>query len=150
MMHPIEVNVGGQTFSVRGSVLAKYPDSVLGRALREREYEYKSIYFDRDAEIFELILTFIRYDAVTLDPGDLLRGRMLIKDMEFFGIIPVGPIFLYQSACGFEAKYTWEQFKAKYRIGLASKTNDNDEEWKKAQKLIEWRHCRSQGLEWNN
>jgi hypothetical protein len=135
-MHPRQVNVGGQVFKIGGSVLEKYPDSELGRAVKLKYDSHTISHFDRDAEIFKLIIDFIRYSSVSLKADDDLSGRMLIKDMEFFEIIPKGHVYLYDNESKFVGKYTWAEFKAKYKVV------DNDTRAKE-DKAYEWNETKA-------
>lgn len=69
--------------------------------------------------------------TVSLKAEDELSGRMLVKDMEFFEIIPKGHVYLYDNESKFVGKYTWAEFKAKYKVV------DNDTRAKE-DKAYEW------------
>eukprot|EP01129_Flabellula_baltica_P010817 TRINITY_DN4620_c0_g1_i2.p1 TRINITY_DN4620_c0_g1~~TRINITY_DN4620_c0_g1_i2.p1 ORF type:complete len:327 (+),score=64.72 TRINITY_DN4620_c0_g1_i2:217-1197(+) len=86
----IKFNVGGKIFITRLSTLQAYPDTLLGAMFNQRNRDMLSpdengyYFFDRDPNLFEIILNFYRNGM--LSKPDWIPLQLVKNELEFFGI----------------------------------------------------------------
>ncbi|CAF1050468.1 unnamed protein product [Didymodactylos carnosus] len=84
----IIINVSGRRFECWRSTLEKYPDSLLGSNEKEFFYdeETKEYFFDRDPDVFRIILNFYRTGKLHYAKHECIAAYD--EELAFFGILP--------------------------------------------------------------
>lgn len=92
----VEVNVGGTTFEVSRSILTegKAKGSLLDRIFSGKTFDIEvetdkngNVFFDRDPEIFKIILNYLRDSTKCLPcPSTTQMSLNILKEMNYFGI----------------------------------------------------------------
>lgn len=86
-METVVLNIGGTLFEISKKLLDKYPDTRLSK-LRECCSEYrldkKQYYFDKNPEIFNVILDYYRNDEIHL--SGCICPKLFQKELEFWEI----------------------------------------------------------------
>jgi hypothetical protein len=80
----LRLNVGGRQFHVGYDTILQYPNSFLAKLITdpfEKQYEY---FIDRDADMFESILTFYRNGRIY--PQESSKMRKLKDEAKFFNL----------------------------------------------------------------
>mmetsp|Transcript_10495 Transcript_10495/g.18961 ORF Transcript_10495/g.18961 Transcript_10495/m.18961 type:complete len:289 (+) Transcript_10495:248-1114(+) len=80
----IKFNVGGRHFEVLRDLIEKQPESMLGRGVSEtwQHDPEKTIFFDRDGDIFAQVLNYLRYGTIVLPTN--MPKEMFIRDLDFY------------------------------------------------------------------
>lgn len=100
----IDINVGGVVFETSRQTLTQQSNSLLEGVLSGR-YEIGRdrqgrIFFDRDYELFRVILNFLRNPTCLPVPRDSTESELIINESFYYGIkfspFPLGNILLIQ------------------------------------------------------
>ena len=85
----IVLNVSGNEFRVRRSILRKYPTTLLGSSDLENFYNtaIRQYFFDRNRSIFEVIFCFYQIGSLSIHPS--LDRRAVMMECKFFRISSV-------------------------------------------------------------
>lgn len=151
----INLNVGGFKYSTTKSTLAKYPQSMLGAMFTHnmpaRVDKDGSYFIDRNGEMFQYILEFLRSGDLTL-PKKFDKFDLLKQEIDFFQIQPLMGkslkekmtnliIVYYQyQDCNSEYKYIKHYCGSKNEksfIRLFSQTKLHEEEYSKQKGYID-------------
>lgn len=79
-MDLITLNVGGTRFTTRRSTIAKYPNTVLAKAINKQQQPF----FDRDPTIFKAVLGFYRSGKLMRPPN--VSEELFQSEIDFWGI----------------------------------------------------------------
>lgn len=84
----IKLNVGGRTFTTSKTTLTRYDDSLLGRMFSGRHDlandEEGRVFIDRNGELFEHVLDFLREGTAWVAPDDATLMLRLEKEFDYF------------------------------------------------------------------
>ena len=80
----VKLNVGGRIFETRASTILAYPDSTLACAYRHDKESLANTLWDRDPEIFELVIAFYRNGYLPPPPPHITMDR-LTQELGFWG-----------------------------------------------------------------
>ncbi|CDJ54128.1 kelch motif domain-containing protein, putative [Eimeria brunetti] len=86
----VEINVGGLVFETSRQTLIQQRGSLLetilsGRCQTPRD-RHGRVFFDRDAELFRILLNFLRQPNVPPQPRDVAESDALCAESAFFGL----------------------------------------------------------------
>lgn len=86
----VEFNVGGILFETSKTTIMQQSQSLLalmcsGRHLVDRDKQ-GHIFLDRDAELFRVILNFMRNPSVPPQPRDAIESELLVKESKFYKV----------------------------------------------------------------
>lgn len=87
MENIMEINIGGIKYHIEKATILKYADTRLGRlSFSSDEFipEHGFFYFNRNPEMFQMILDFYRYDSIHIQSG--LCTVLVEKELEFWEI----------------------------------------------------------------
>ena len=81
-------NVGGKLVETSRSLIDEHLDTMLARLVSDtwQEDPTKSVFIDRDGDIFAQVLNYLRYGSIVLP--DKIVKEMFLRDMDYYGIIP--------------------------------------------------------------
>lgn len=79
----IQFNVGGKHFEISRAVLAKHPDSVLVRLMKDPSLK-QPIFIDRNGDVFSLVLDYLRYGEVVLPIN--VPMETFLREVDHYGI----------------------------------------------------------------
>ena len=82
-------DVSGKIFRVSRSLIDEWPESMLARLVSDRWHDdddsmEKPIFIDRNGDIFQVVLDFMRYGCIAL-PRNLPK-RTFVREMDYYGI----------------------------------------------------------------
>jgi hypothetical protein len=84
----IKLNVGGRTYTTSKTTLTRYDDSLLGRMFSGRHDlatdEEGRVFVDRNGELFEHVLDFLREGTAWVAPEDTTLMIRLEKEFDYF------------------------------------------------------------------
>lgn len=83
-----QFDVGGRVFKTSRSLIDQHEDTMLARLVSDtwQEDPNKSVFIDRDGDIFAQVLNYLRYGSITL-PDNIVKD-MFLRDLDFYGIVP--------------------------------------------------------------
>ncbi|KAK3704843.1 hypothetical protein QZH41_005916 [Actinostola sp. cb2023] len=82
----VTLNVSGFKYQTYNATLQKFPETLLGNAEKRREYydsDLREYFFDRNKQVFEIILYFYQSNGRLVCPPDL-APEILLEEVEFF------------------------------------------------------------------
>lgn len=82
----VTLNVSGFRYQTYAETLHKFPETLLGSPEKRREYydpEFREYFFDRNKQVFEIILYFYQSNGRLVCPPDL-APEILLEEVEFF------------------------------------------------------------------
>ncbi|CAG2187864.1 KCNC1 [Mytilus edulis] len=85
----ITLNIGGTIFKTYRSKLIKYPNSKLGSLTTASKHylpSSKEYFFDRNPELFNVVLDYYRYDRQQLHIPNYTCGSVLLQEFDFWGL----------------------------------------------------------------
>ncbi|KAJ3286372.1 hypothetical protein HK104_009065 [Borealophlyctis nickersoniae] len=91
----IDLNVGGRIFSTTRSTLLLHPESMLAGLVRfhtnteattTAHQSIPTIFIDRDPDVFQVVLSYLRTDKVTFTPTATLTAAAVAADAEYYGL----------------------------------------------------------------
>ena len=84
----VQFDVGGRIFKTSRSLIDQHEDTMLARLMSDtwQEDPTKSVFIDRNGDIFSHILDYLRYGSITL-PDKIVKD-MFLRDLDFYGIVP--------------------------------------------------------------
>lgn len=84
----VQFDVGGRIFKTSRSLIDQHEDTMLARLVSDtwQEDPNKSVFIDRDGDIFAQVLNYLRYGSITL-PDNIVKD-MFLRDLDFYGIVP--------------------------------------------------------------
>ena len=84
----VKFNVGGKSFETSVSLIDQHEDTMLARLVSDtwQEDPNKTVFIDRNGDIFAHILDYLRYGSITL-PDNIVKD-MFLRDLDFYGIVP--------------------------------------------------------------
>ncbi|XP_071177724.1 potassium voltage-gated channel protein Shaw-like [Mytilus edulis] len=85
----ITLNIGGTIFKTYRSKLIEYPHSKLGSLTTTSEHylpSSKEYFFDRNPELFNVVLDYYRYDRQHLHIPNYTCGAVLLQEFDFWGL----------------------------------------------------------------
>ncbi|CAC5370282.1 unnamed protein product [Mytilus coruscus] len=83
----ITLDIGGTIFKTYRSKLIKYPNSKLGSLTTASEHylpSSKEYFFDRNPELFNVVLDYYRYDRQQLHIPNYTCGAVLLQEFDFW------------------------------------------------------------------
>ena len=84
----ITLNVSGFKYQTYNDTLQKFPNTLLGNSEKRSEYfdrELQEFFFDRNKQVFEIILYFYQSNGRLVCPPDL-APEILLEEVEFFDL----------------------------------------------------------------
>lgn len=87
-LQTVKFNVGGKSFETSVSLIDQHKDTMLSRLVSKtwQQDPNKSVFIDRDGDVFAQVLNYLRYGSITL-PGNIAKD-MFLRDLDFYGIVP--------------------------------------------------------------
>jgi len=84
----VQFDVGGRVFKTSRSLIDQHEDTMLARLVSDtwQEDPNKSVFIDRNGDMFAHILDYLRYGSITL-PDNIVKD-MFLRDLDFYGIVP--------------------------------------------------------------
>ena len=84
----VQFDVGGRVFKTSRSLIDQHEDTMLARLVSDtwQEDPNKSVFIDRDGDIFAQVINYLRYGSIEL-PMTISKA-MFLRDLDFFGIVP--------------------------------------------------------------
>jgi hypothetical protein len=82
----IKLNVGGRLFEINRSTILSIPDSMLGDLMKNAKSDSSSdsIFLDRNAEIFQIVLDVYRYKRLV--NHEKINDAFLRAELDFYGL----------------------------------------------------------------
>lgn len=84
----VRFDVGGKLFKTARSLIDRHEGTMLARLVSDtwQEDPTKPVFIDRNGDIFEQVLEYLRYGSIAL-PSKLPKS-MFLRDLDFYGIVP--------------------------------------------------------------
>ena len=89
----VKLNVGGTHFEISRSLTNQYPGSMLHRLVSETWHTSdhdNTIFIDRDGDIFQHILNYMRYGSIELPPS--VPKSMFQRELDYYQLDNLGSI----------------------------------------------------------
>ncbi|CAJ0607500.1 unnamed protein product [Cylicocyclus nassatus] len=82
----VKINVGGTVFETLLSTLTKHKDSVFSAMLANRRQGQEELFFDRESELFPMVMDYLRYGKISAVPVDRHSQAKLRREAEFYNL----------------------------------------------------------------